>query len=269
MEGNRLSGTLPALSGLAALEYFNASGNALNGAFPPLAGLANLRGFFVQNNALSGAIAPLSGLENLQSFYVFGNQLSGPVPAPAPPRLAAGDSRLCPNLLDRIDNAGWDAATGVTPWWSDCTVNPDLKVSGTLESKTLQQLEAPPGAQDYAWIVDGDGSFDRSGTQANLQVRYPTEFDGSLSVRSRASSGATTTTSIAAADRGATTGGVRGTARRDLRQRRRRAAAGRALQRALGLHQPGRRGPARRLRDVRGAGTAGRRRCGRGWLRRA
>lgn len=196
VDNNRLSGAIPALSGLAALEYFQASGNALSGAFPPLAGLANLRGFYVQNNTLSGAIPPLTGLANLRSFYVFGNQLSGPVPAPAPPGLLA-NSRLCPNLLDRVDNTGWDAATGVTPWWRDCTVNPNLKVSGTLESQTLQQLEAPSGAQDYAWIVDGDGSFDRSGTQANLQVRYPTEFNSSVSVRSRGSSGATTTTTIA------------------------------------------------------------------------
>jgi Leucine-rich repeat (LRR) protein len=194
---NALSGPIPSLAGLSALEGVALENNRLTGTLPALSGLPALVYFNASNNALTGPISTLSGAANLQGLYVYGNQLSGPVPTPAPPRLSAGRSRLCPNLLDRIDNAGWDAATGVTPWWRDCTVNPNLKVSGTLDSKTLQQLEAPPGAADYAWIVDGDGSFDRSGTQANLQVRYPTEFNSSVSVRSRGSSGATTTTTIA------------------------------------------------------------------------
>jgi hypothetical protein len=27
---------------------------------------------------------------------------------------------LCPNFLEATPNAGWDAATGVTPWYRDC-----------------------------------------------------------------------------------------------------------------------------------------------------
>ncbi len=118
---NQLDGSIPALGGLGSLQFFNVSGNQLSGAIPSLGGLASLKNFNVQDNALTGTIPSLGGLAELNAFEVGGNQLSGPIPAvPAPDSLAAGASVLCTNALTATPDTNWDAATGVTPWYSAC-----------------------------------------------------------------------------------------------------------------------------------------------------
>jgi hypothetical protein len=51
------------------------------------------------------------------------NRLTGAVPA-APSSLWTNQSSLCPNPLDLApsgNDAGWNVATGHTPWWADPT----------------------------------------------------------------------------------------------------------------------------------------------------
>ena len=85
--GNNLVGTLPALSGLAALQTFNVFNNKLTGPIPSLTGLTALRSIDVSGNSagggnlLTGAIPSLTGLTNLRSFSANFNQLSGPIPS--------------------------------------------------------------------------------------------------------------------------------------------------------------------------------------------
>lgn len=117
--GNAISGTIPDLSGLDSLIYFYVNRNRLDGSIPPLAALTALRRFFVSDNLLTGTIPELpAGVFQVD----FGNnRLTGAVPA-APSSLAANQSRLCPNPLDltaSVNDAGWNDATGHTPWWAD------------------------------------------------------------------------------------------------------------------------------------------------------
>jgi len=100
--------------------------------------LSGLEYFWVSGNQLTGAIPPLSGLTNLQYFDVSSNQLSGNVPAvPSPNNLAGGGSLLCPNFLNQTADAGWDAATGSTPWYLNCTASTlPVRIVETLVSYT-------------------------------------------------------------------------------------------------------------------------------------
>jgi hypothetical protein len=57
----------------------------------------------------------------LHAIVVDHNQLSGPPPATqSPSQLSDTSSVLCPNPLTPTPSAVWDAATGVTPWYSAC-----------------------------------------------------------------------------------------------------------------------------------------------------
>jgi hypothetical protein len=103
------------------LNFFSVARNQLTGAIPALTGLTNLQFFAADENQLTGAIPALTGLTNLQRFLVSTNQLTGNVPSvPSPSALVAGGSSLCPNSLNHMPDAAWDAATGVTPWYTDC-----------------------------------------------------------------------------------------------------------------------------------------------------
>ena len=123
---NQLTGPIPSLAGLTNLAAFWVNNNQLTGPIPSLAGLTSLAAFWVNNNQLTGPIPSLAGLNNLEYFYVNDNQLSGDVPAvPAPTNaLVAGGSGLCPNYLNHTADAAWDAATGSTPWYAQCTAAP-------------------------------------------------------------------------------------------------------------------------------------------------
>jgi len=126
VDNNQLTGSIPSLAGLTNLAAFWVNNNQLTGPIPSLAGLTSLAAFWVNNNQLTGPIPSLAGLNNLEYFYVNDNQLSGDVPAvPAPTNaLVAGGSGLCPNYLNHTADAAWDAATGSTPWYAQCTAAP-------------------------------------------------------------------------------------------------------------------------------------------------
>jgi hypothetical protein len=134
---NQLTGAIPSLSGLTALSYFDASSNQLTGSIPSLSGLTALQVFYVPDNQLTGSIPSLSGLTALQDFYVGANQLTGAVPAP-PGSLLAGKSDLCSNNLVSSGNptvdAAWDTAQGGS--WLACqatalSYNLSVAISGT------------------------------------------------------------------------------------------------------------------------------------------
>ena len=124
VESNRLTGPIPSLTGMTELLDVFAGHNQFTGPIPSLAGLANLEYFSVDHNQLTGHIpASLMDLPRLQYFAIDNNRISGRVPR-APATLTAFSASLCPNLLDprpsadpSID-AGWNTATGLTPWSS-------------------------------------------------------------------------------------------------------------------------------------------------------
>lgn len=121
LQNNLLSGPIPSLANLPHTVELKFSGNQLSGAIPNLDGIPNLQNFDVTNNQLSGTIPSLAHLQFLDWFDVAGNQLTGPPPAlPVPNGLIHGNSSLCPNLLDPVPSAGWDAATGHSPWYDGC-----------------------------------------------------------------------------------------------------------------------------------------------------
>lgn len=119
---NNLSGPLPDLAGLTRLYLFDASDNQLSGGLPALSTLSALTSFNVSDNRLSGPVPSLAGLDRLQSFYISDNQLGGLPPAtPDPSALVDNGSRLCPNALIAVTSPEWDAATGTTPWYQECS----------------------------------------------------------------------------------------------------------------------------------------------------
>ena len=119
---NQLTGSIPDLTGLSNLAAFDVNSNQMTGSIPDLTGLSNLRFLAVYSNQLTGPIPDLSGLTSLQNFLVGANHLSGALPAP-PSGLLAAQSTLSPNdfpASSYVNNLTWDAATGVTPWYTPC-----------------------------------------------------------------------------------------------------------------------------------------------------
>ena len=80
VRNNQLTGSIPSLSELTALQLFNVSSNQLTGSIPSLSGLTALQQFVAYSNQLTGSIPSLSGLTSLQYFYVYNNQLTGSIP---------------------------------------------------------------------------------------------------------------------------------------------------------------------------------------------
>jgi uncharacterized repeat protein (TIGR02543 family) len=107
------------------LQAFIVSSNQLTGSIPTLSGVNNLGTFDVSDNQLTGSIPSLSDLNNLHAFKVNQNYLSGDIPSvPSPNNLPMGWSTLCPNDLNAMSNTDWDTATGITPWYQNCTAGP-------------------------------------------------------------------------------------------------------------------------------------------------
>lgn len=156
---NQLSGEIPPLTGLTALQRFAASRNNLTGSIPSLAGLTSLTDFNVSFNQLTGTIPPLNGLGALSSLYVSGNQLTGVVPpVPSPTNaLGAGYSRLCPNQLTHGADPAWDAATGQTPWYTDC-----------LLGQTITNFAVTPSGA----MMGGSGTLGATGGGSAMPVVF-------------------------------------------------------------------------------------------------
>jgi hypothetical protein len=141
VEENQLTGSIPALTGLTNLDTFYVHDNKLTGSIPDLSGAPNLLQFDVSENQLTGSIPSLDGLTKLNVFHVENNQIIGDVPpVPSPNSLLAGVSGLCPNYLNHTPEPAWDAATGTTPWYADCTAPPcstiDIDGNGKAEALT-------------------------------------------------------------------------------------------------------------------------------------
>ena len=184
VSGNQLIGSLPLLNGLTNLQYFNASENQLTGPIPALTGLTKLEVFGVNTNQLSsipglggltalkyfgaysnrltGSIPVLTGLTSLRNLVVSYNQLTGNVPAaPSPSALVAGGSYLCPNGLNHTEDAAWDVATGVSPWYTNCA---------TREVFFFAQPGLPSdlGSLSFAPTVSATGATAITATTATL-----------------------------------------------------------------------------------------------------
>jgi len=77
---NKLSGTIPNLSGLAALKTLDLSRNNLIGTIPPLNAFSQLQILALNNNKLQGKLPNISGLQNIQTIELQKNQLTGDIP---------------------------------------------------------------------------------------------------------------------------------------------------------------------------------------------
>lgn len=171
-----LNGTIPSLSGLANLQVFSISDNAVTGSIPTLP--SGLTIFEAENNQLSGVIPSLFGLTSLIKFRVGDNMgLTGLPPDlyPGVP-LAANGSSLCPTNLSPTPGAGWnatwDAATGVSPWWTDCTGTPQVFVS-FLDRQVLEDLyngtDGPNWLDNSGWLGPVGTECTWFGVQCNAQ----------------------------------------------------------------------------------------------------
>ena len=122
LRGNQLSGSIPSLSALTHLKYFFVYSNDLTGTIPSLSGLTDLVDFYVDHNQLTGTIPSLSELSNLEFLVVGSNHLTGTLP-PAPVNIVG--AYVCPNDFPSssyIDDAAWDKATQVSPWYTPCNL---------------------------------------------------------------------------------------------------------------------------------------------------
>ena len=169
---NQLTGNIPALAGLPSLQGFSADNNQFTGNVPALAGLANLIYFGVSNNRLNGTFPDLSNLAKLQNLVLGGNGLSGNVPTALPSSLIAGGSSLCNNALNHTPNTAWDAATGVTPWYSTCTTSPsvltlttaDVTVATGTSTTITATITTPASAMATAKALIADTTTSTTGT---------------------------------------------------------------------------------------------------------
>jgi len=91
---------------------------------PALTGTTGLLRFVADHNQLTGSIPSLSAASGLLQINLAANRLTGNVPA-APANLytpqAWAPSSVCANplnLTSSANDAGWNAATGHTPWWA-------------------------------------------------------------------------------------------------------------------------------------------------------
>lgn len=124
LSGNELVDSIPDLSALVNLQVLYLSHNRLSGPIPDLSGLTSLEYVWLSSNKLTGSIPALSALVNLKWINVSDNKLTGPPPAPpSPSSLEDGQSWLCPNLLDHVPSAVWNAATGQSPWYQYCPLD--------------------------------------------------------------------------------------------------------------------------------------------------
>ena len=77
---NKITGTIPSLSGMTELDTFNFYLNQLTGSIPSLSGLTLLRTFNCSRNILTGYIPSLSFNTKLVNFVCNLNQLTGSIP---------------------------------------------------------------------------------------------------------------------------------------------------------------------------------------------
>jgi Leucine-rich repeat (LRR) protein len=157
---NNMTGTLPSLSALGNLQFFDVNDNTLSGSLPALAGLSKLQYFNVLNNGFSGPIPALTGLTNLQYFNLDSNFLSGPFPS------LTGLSNL--QVFDigenhhTFDDGTGDSngITGTLPSLAALTQLQVFYVSGNKLSGALPDLTPLKLLQEFwaagSWTGDGN-----------------------------------------------------------------------------------------------------------------
>ena len=114
--GNRLSGTIPDLSGMTSLQKLKLSGNNLTGGIPAsLGSMSNLKWLIINSNPLGGTIPDLSAMTSLTHLWLHSNELTGSIPSGdmLPPNV--DDLNLRNNMLagQIPDLSGLDMATRV------------------------------------------------------------------------------------------------------------------------------------------------------------
>uniref|UniRef100_A0A0D9VQE5 Malectin-like domain-containing protein n=1 Tax=Leersia perrieri TaxID=77586 RepID=A0A0D9VQE5_9ORYZ len=82
LKNHGLSGSLPdSIGNLTGMKTIYLSGNKLTGSIPDLSGMRILTALHLDGNQLSGAINPSLGkLANLKELYLNNNNLTGPIP---------------------------------------------------------------------------------------------------------------------------------------------------------------------------------------------
>jgi len=121
VNGNALTGAIPSADQLPAIEVLALGDNHFSGTLDAIAGMTHLVAFKAANNRLSGSIPSLATMPDLDTFDVANNELVGDVPPAPRTDMTGGASSLCPNALTPREDATWDAATGVAPWYTACT----------------------------------------------------------------------------------------------------------------------------------------------------
>jgi hypothetical protein len=158
VSSNELTGHVPSLAGAPSIIAFLADDNAFDGALPSLAGLDSLNTFTVRHNQLTGPLPSLEGLDNLVQLGVAFNRLSGALPAPPGPNLPDGGAALCPNQFAPTPSADWDAATGQTPWYTDC-----LQTTVELNQFGLTGTWYDPTMSGQGFLLDSMPDMDGAG----------------------------------------------------------------------------------------------------------
>lgn len=141
---NQLSGELESLNTAQSTQYLEklyVNGNMMTGSIPKIRGdqifqqdlrfddnkfAGELPNFpstvvslSVERNLLSGVIPSFDALTGLRKLRIGYNGFSGSLPS-APASLIKGASSICPNAIEFVPSADWDAATGAFPWYLTC-----------------------------------------------------------------------------------------------------------------------------------------------------
>ena len=101
---DKLTGDIPGFTGLSALRIFDYGDNLFTGKMPSLQGLTALQEFSVEGNQLTGNLPVLDNLANLVYVNVQGNVFSGPIPpfvgVPALQQFSAANNQLTGGIPD-------------------------------------------------------------------------------------------------------------------------------------------------------------------------
>lgn len=81
VDDNKLSGSIPDITGMSSLQLINYGKNQLTGSIPSLSNNTVLRDFFCYSNQLTGNIPSLSNNTVLEKFNCVDNNLTGNIPS--------------------------------------------------------------------------------------------------------------------------------------------------------------------------------------------
>ena len=146
VDDNKLSGSIPDITGMSSLQLINYGKNQLTGSIPSLSNNTVLRDFFCYGNQLTGNIPSLSSNTVLEQFSCRRNQLSGYVAGSVPTSLLFFKAEY--NQL---------TATAVNAILADLvaagTTNGTLNLGGTNAAPTGQGSIDAQTLRDRNWSV--------------------------------------------------------------------------------------------------------------------